>query len=138
MVNILLANIYLTELFPDVNHWVWIIGLSLLMVGVNLRGARFVADFNSLIVVVQLLVIGIFTYLIYTKLYAGQNALGDIAEQGADALWSFNPFWSASTEIRALITGATILCFSFTGFDSLSSLAEETKDVKRPCRAPSS
>ena len=86
MVNILLANIYLTELFPDVNHWVWIIGLSLLMVGVNLRGARFVANFNSLIVVVQLLVIGIFTYLIYTKLYAGQNALGDIAEQGADAL----------------------------------------------------
>lgn len=131
MVNILLANIYLTELFPDVNHWIWIIGLSLLMVGVNLRGARFVANFNSLIVVVQLLVIGIFTYLIYTKLYAGQNALGDIAEQGADALWSFNPFWSASTEIGALITGATILCFSFTGFDSLSSLAEETKDVKK-------
>lgn len=31
----------------------------------------------------------------------------------------------------ALITGATILCFSFTGFDSLSSLAEETKDVKK-------
>lgn len=131
MVNILLANIYLTELFPDVNHWVWVVGLSLLMVGVNLRGARFVANFNSLIVVVQILVIAIFTYLIYTKLYAGQNALGAIADQpGADSLWSFNPFWSASTEIGALITGATILCFSFTGFDSLSSLAEETKDVK--------
>lgn len=131
MVNILLANIYLTELFPDVNHWIWVIGLSLLMVGVNLRGARFVANFNSLIVVVQILVIAIFTYLIYTKLHAGQNALGSIADQGADGLWSFNPFWSANTEIGALITGATILCFSFTGFDSLSSLAEETKNVKK-------
>ena len=132
MVNILLANIYLTELFPEVNHWVWVIGLSLIMVAVNLRGARFVANFNSLIVVVQILVIGIFTYLIYTKLHAGQNALGAIADQpGADSLWSFNPFLSASTEIGALITGATILCFSFTGFDSLSSLAEETKDVKK-------
>lgn len=132
MVNILLANIYLTELFPEVNHWVWVVGLSLLMVGVNLRGARFVANFNSLIVLVQILVIGIFTYLIYTKLHAGMNALGNIADQpGADSLWSFNPFWSASTEIGALITGATILCFSFTGFDSLSSLAEETKDVKK-------
>lgn len=40
-------------------------------------------------------------------------------------------FWSANTEIAALITGATILCFSFTGFDSLSSLAEETKDTKK-------
>lgn len=132
MVNILLANIYLTELFPSVNHWVWIVGLSLVMVGVNLRGVRFVANFNSLIVLVQVLVIGIFTYLLFTKLHAGQNALGDIASQpGADSLWSFHPFWSHNTDIGALITGATILCFSFTGFDSLSSLAEETKDVKR-------
>ena len=131
MVNILLANIYLTDMFPEVNHWVWIIALSLLMVVVNLRGVRFVANFNSLIVLVQVLVIGIFTYLIYTKLSAGQNALGSIAEQGADGLWSFNPFWSSKTEIGALITGATILCFSFTGFDSLSSLAEETKDTKK-------
>lgn len=132
MVNILLANIYLTELFPSVNHWVWVVGLSLVMVGVNLRGVRFVANFNSLIVLVQVLVIAIFTYLIFTKLHAGQNALGDIASQpGADSLWSFHPFWSDNTEIGALITGATILCFSFTGFDSLSSLAEETKNVKK-------
>lgn len=131
MVNILLANIYLKELFPDVNHWVWIIGLTLLMVGVNLRGVRFVANFNSLIVVLQVLIIGIFTFIIYDKLIAGENALGSIAEQGAASLWSFSPFWSASTEIGALITGATILCFSFTGFDSLSSLAEETKDTKK-------
>ncbi|MFW1442913.1 putrescine/spermidine ABC transporter, partial [Vibrio parahaemolyticus] len=80
MVNILLANIYLTELFPDVNHWVWIIGLSLIMVGVNLRGVRFVANFNSLIVLLQVLIIGFFTVLIYQKLSAGQNALGDIAQ----------------------------------------------------------
>ena len=31
----------------------------------------------------------------------------------------------------ALITGATLLCFSFTGFDSLSSLAEETNDTEK-------
>ena len=132
MVNILLANIYLKELFPDVNHWVWIIGLSLLMVGVNLRGVRFVANFNSLIVLLQVLIIGIFTWIIYNKLLAGENALGKIAEQSAaDGLWSFSPFWSANAEIGALITGATILCFSFTGFDSLSSLAEETKNTKK-------
>ncbi|WP_143218129.1 APC family permease, partial [Acinetobacter indicus] len=29
------------------------------------------------------------------------------------------------------ITGATLLCFSFTGFDSLSSLAEETTDTEK-------
>ena len=30
-----------------------------------------------------------------------------------------------------MITGATILCFSFLGFDGISSLSEETKDAER-------
>jgi hypothetical protein len=91
MVNILLANIYLTDMFLEVNHWVWIIGLSLIMVAVNLRGVRFVANFNSLIVLLQILVIGFFTYLIFSKLSAGQNALGAISVQdGHDGLWSFS------------------------------------------------
>ncbi len=47
MVNIILAVIYLEALFPDVNHWVWVVVLTAFMTGVNLRGARFVANFNS-------------------------------------------------------------------------------------------
>ena len=130
MVNILLAKIYLTSMFPEINHWVWIIGLTALMVVVNLRGIRFVANFNGLIVFFQLLIIAIFTFMIWRELHAGQNALGSIAEQSGQGLWSLSPFWSAQAEIGALITGATILCFSFTGFDSLSSLAEETHDTQ--------
>ena len=130
MVNILLAKIYLTSMFPEINHWVWITGLTALMVVVNLRGIRFVANFNGLIVFFQLLIIAIFTFMIWRELHAGQNALGSIAEQSGQGLWSLSPFWSAQAEIGALITGATILCFSFTGFDSLSSLAEETHDTQ--------
>src|SRR5690606_37029179 len=118
------------SMFPEINHWVWIIGLTALMVVVNLRGIRFVANFNGLIVFFQLLIIAIFTFMIWRELHAGQNALGSIAEQSGQGLWSLSPFWSAQAEIGALITGATILCFSFTGFDSLSSLAEETHDTQ--------
>ena len=131
MVNILLAKIYLTSIFPEVNHWVWIVGLTALMVVVNLRGIRFVANFNGLIVFFQLLIIAIFTFLVWRELHAGQNALGAIAEHGGLGLWSGSPFWSAQADIGALITGATILCFSFTGFDSLSSLAEETHNTEK-------
>lgn len=130
MVNILLARIYLTAIFPEVNHWVWIVGLTALMVGVNLRGIRFVANLNGLIVFFQLLVIAIFTFMVWHQLRAGQNALGAIAESGGHGLWSLAPFWSSQADIGALITGATILCFSFTGFDSLSSLAEETRNTE--------
>lgn len=42
-----------------------------------------------------------------------------------------NSFWNDMTSISALIGGATVLCFSFTGFDALSSLAEETKDAEK-------
>ncbi|MFV7500884.1 APC family permease [Acinetobacter pittii] len=131
MVNIILAGIYLDALFPTVNHWVWVIVLTAFMTGVNLRGARFVANFNSLIVFVQLLVIGIFTFLVYSKLQMGYNAEGPITAATRYQLWSLEPFWNELTSVGALVTGATLLCFSFTGFDSLSSLAEETKDTEK-------
>ncbi len=130
MVNIILAIIYLEALFPTVNHWIWVFVLTAIMTLVNLRGARFVANFNSWIVFVQLLVITVFTGLLFHKLNAGFNADGTIAAN-APQLWSLEPFWNSMTSVGALITGATLLCFSFTGFDSLSSLAEETKDTKK-------
>ncbi|WP_163123013.1 APC family permease [Acinetobacter portensis] len=131
MVNIILAVIYLEALFPDVNHWVWVIVLTAFMTGINLRGAKFVANFNSLIVLIQLIIIAAFTYLIFTKLQAGFNADGPITAETRYQLWSLDPFWNQLTAVGPLITGATLLCFSFTGFDSLSSLAEETKDTEK-------
>ena len=131
MVNIILAVIYLEALFPHVNHWVWVILLTAFMTGINLRGARFVANFNSLIVLIQLIVIAVFTYLVYSKLQAGFNADGTISAEQRYQLWSLEPFWNELTSVGALVTGATLLCFSFTGFDSLSSLAEETKETEK-------
>ena len=130
MVNIILAVIYLEALFPDVNHWVWVIGLTAFMTGINLRGARFVANFNSIIVFIQLGVIAYFTWMVYNLLIGGVNADGTLVNAKYQ-LWSLEPFWNEMTSLGALITGATLLCFSFTGFDSLSSLAEETKDTER-------
>ena len=130
MVNIILAVIYLEALFPDVNHWVWVICLTAVMTIVNLRGVKFVANFNSLIVFVQLAVIAYFTWMVYQLLSSGVNADGTLVNAKYQ-LWSLEPFWNEMTQVGALITGATLLCFSFTGFDSLSSLAEETKDTEK-------
>ncbi|WP_151869026.1 APC family permease [Acinetobacter soli] len=131
MVNIILAVIYLQALFPSVNHWVWVIVLTAFMTGVNLRGAKFVAHFNSWIVLVQLIVIAVFTYLVYEKLQMSLNADGPMTAETRYQLWSLEPFWNELTSLGAIVTGATLLCFSFTGFDSLSSLAEETKDTEK-------
>lgn len=133
MVNILLAVIYLTDMFPGVNHWVWVIGLTAFMTWVNLRGIKFVANFNGLIVFFQILVIIIFVVLIIKQLALGNTALDTLGLSNAhDAtLWSTTPLFSDQAKVGALITGATILCFSFTGFDALSSLAEETHETDK-------
>ena len=130
LVNIILAVIYLEALFPEVNKWIWVVILTGFMTWINVHGSKVVAYFNSWIVFVQLLIIGVFTWLVYTKLSTGLNADGSI-NPAAYQLWSLQPFWNDIANMTALISGATILCFSFTGFDSLSSLAEETKDVQK-------
>ena len=130
LVNIILADIYLRALYPDVNNWIWVVCLTAVMTIINLFGSRFVARFNSTIVVVQLGIIFYFVYEVYTLLTQGVYADGTLNPDKIE-LWSLAPFWNEFTSIGALIGGATILCFSFTGFDALSSLAEETKDAEK-------
>lgn len=127
MVNIVLARIYLKDLFPEVNIAFWVIGFTALMTGVNLFGAKIVAYFNSWIVFLQVGVIALFSYMIYAQLNADNTADGTGTFTGFD----LSPLYSTDATLMSLVTGATILVFSFAGFDSLSTLSEETQDAKR-------
>jgi amino acid transporter len=49
--------------------------------------------------------------------------------EGAGTLASTKPFFSENAHVVPMITGATILCFSFLGFDGISSLSEETPNA---------
>lgn len=120
MINILLAKIYLTAMFPGVDPWIFIFGLVTVMTFLNLRGINLVANFNGLIVVIQLAIITLFIGLMGWGIYQGE---------GAATLMSSRPFHFESASVVSLFTGATILCFSFLGFDGLSSLSEETPNA---------
>ncbi|KAA9001122.1 APC family permease [Affinibrenneria salicis] len=122
MINILLAKIYLTAIFPSVPSWIFVAALVGLMTLFNLRGINLVANLNSLIVTVQVAVMVIFIALVIHGVYRGE---------GAGTLVSARPFWSDNAHLVPMITGATILCFSFLGFDGISSLSEETPDAGR-------
>lgn len=122
MVNALLAGIYCEALFPEIPYWVWIVGTVLLMTMVNLMGVTISANFNSLLVVFQSLVMVFFIFLIIRGLGVGE---------GTGTIFSMQPFLSSETNLSALISGATVLCFSFLGFDAVTTLSEETKDPKK-------
>lgn len=120
MINILLAKIYLEAIFPGVPSWIFVAGLVFLMTWFNLRGINIVANINTLIVVLQVGIMVVFTGLLIHGVYEGE---------GAGTLVSARPFYSEHAHLIPMITGATILCFSFLGFDGISSLSEETPNA---------
>ncbi len=73
MINMLLAKIYLEALFPNVEPWTYIFGLAAVMTALNLRGIKLVANFNSLIVVMQFSIIAIFIGLIAWGVHNGEG-----------------------------------------------------------------
>ncbi|MGL5597405.1 MAG: APC family permease, partial [Aeromonas sp.] len=122
MINMLLAKIYLEAMFPHVAPWTYILGLVVVMTAFNLRGIKLVANFNSLIVVMQFAIIAVFIGLIGWGVNQGE---------GLGTLISSRPFFSEQIHLSPLLMGASILCLSFLGFDAISTLSEETPDADR-------
>ncbi|AOV97614.1 Putrescine importer PuuP [Edwardsiella hoshinae] len=122
MINILLAKIYLEAIFPGVPSWIFVMALVTMMTLFNLRGINLVANLNTGIVIVQVAIMVIFLGLVVHGITQGE---------GAGTLFSSRPFISEDAHLIPMITGATILCFSFLGFDGISSLSEETPDAGR-------
>ncbi|ARU94605.1 APC family permease [Tatumella citrea] len=122
MINILLAKSYFESLVPGIPSWIFVVLLVVFMTVTNLKGIKTVANFNSIIVVLQ---IAVMVFIVGLVIYGVSHGVG------AGTLVSSKPFWSSDAQVVPMITGATILCFSFLGFDGISSLSEETKDAER-------
>jgi len=119
MVNALLAKLYLSAMFPEVPEWAWVVGFVTLISLINMRSINLVAHFNLLFVLVQVAIMSVFVYLCVRGLDQGE---------GLGTAWSLTPFIDDKTQFAALAAGATILCFSFLGFDAVTCLSEETRD----------
>ncbi len=122
MINALLAKIYLTALFPEVAPWVWVVMFVLIMTLINIKSVNLVANFNTVFVLVQLAIIVVFIGLVIHGLNNGE---------GTATVLSTQPFFSEHAHLSAMVAGATILCFSFLGFDAVTTLSEETRDAGR-------
>ncbi|NUB83737.1 APC family permease [Escherichia coli] len=123
MINVLLAKIYLSALFPDVPPWVWVVTFVAILTAANLKSVNLVANFNTLFVLVQISIMVVFIFLVVQGLHKGE---------GVGTVWSLQPFISENAHLIPIITGATIVCFSFLGFDAVTTLSEETPDAALP------
>ncbi|MGO0059309.1 APC family permease [Brevibacillus fluminis] len=122
MINALLTKIYLSAAFPDVPGWIWIVGFVLFITVVNIWNIKIGASINGLLVLFQFATVVIFVILAVKGLHQGD---------GTGKLLSLQPFFSETMDVSTLLTGASILCFSFLGFDAVTTLTEETINPKR-------
>lgn len=116
MVNALLTRIYLNALFPSVPTWIWVVVFVGIVTLLNLKSINMLANFNTLFVLVQIVIMVVFIILVVKGLHHGEGYAG----------FSIKPFFDTGMHVGTLITGATIVCFSFLGFDAVSTLSEET------------
>ena len=120
MINYLIIGIYLSSAFPAVPSWVWIMLALALVTVLNIIGIQSIARANFVIVAAQTVFIVVFVAL----------AISAAAGNGVDPMLPFRGDGSVEG-VGVLFAGAAILCLSFLGFDSVSTLAEEAKQPTR-------
>lgn len=119
LVNALIIRLYMESLFPSVPVWIWVCSYVLIVTAINVWSMNSTSGLNAILVVFTILLITTFTILASIQLYQGM---------GTGTLFTIEPLFHSHVEIVAVLTGATIVCFSFIGFDAITMYAEEAID----------
>ncbi|WP_261302954.1 APC family permease [Paenibacillus andongensis] len=110
-------GIYLHAQFPSIPAYVWIIGLNIILGIVNIIGIKFSANISKLFVWIQILFIAVFCFFLF------RNITGDVHP--------LQPFLQTEVPFSSILAGASMICFSFLGFDTITTMSEETKNSEK-------
>lgn len=121
MISSLIVGLYANAYFPSVPMFVWIILFIAIISTVNILGVKIAANFNMYVVIFQVLFFVLFAILSIKGLLEGK---------GTGTLFSSLPFFDPNVKMSAILGVVPLLCFSFLGFDAVSTLSEETKNPK--------
>lgn len=117
----LIGAAYLNSAFPAVPQWIWVLAFIGITSAINIVGLKLANGINALLMLVQFLVLIAFVALCIH--YVGGDA--------STPLWSIKPFFNGDMQMPLIMSGAAIACYSFLGFDAVSTLTEETRDPRR-------
>jgi amino acid transporter len=117
----LIGAAYLHSAFPAVPQALWVLAFIGVTTAINVVGLRLAKNINGVLMLVQFLVLIAFVGL------AIHYILGD----GSGPLWTLEPFLKEGTQLPLIMGGAAIACYSFLGFDAVSTLTEETHEPRK-------
>ena len=119
MVTYLVIGIYLNAAFPAIPMWVFFLAALVLVTVLNVIGIRLLSRVNLALLAVQFVFIAVFIVMAASGL------------SGA-AIPSFTEvFLNDQANLSLILSGSALLCFSFLGFDAVSTLSEETRAPER-------
>jgi amino acid transporter len=117
----LIGAAYLGSAFPAVPQWLWVLAFIGVTSLINCIGLKLANTVNALLMLVQFLVLIAFVVLCV-------HYIGGDANQ---PMWTLAPFFKGDMQMPLIMSGAAIACYSFLGFDAVSTLTEETRDPRK-------
>jgi len=117
----LIGAAYLYSAFSAVPQWVWVLAFIGITSAINIVGLKLANGINALLMLVQFLVL--IAFVAFCVHY--------VAGDASTPLWSMKPFFNGDMQMPLIMSGAAIACYSFLGFDAVSTLTEETRDPRR-------
>ena len=124
MVNCLIIRSYLEAFFPEVPGPVWVIAYVVFVTTLIYITMRGTSNLNMVLLIFSIVIMVVFVFMVIVQLTGAA---------GQDGVVTIKPFFHDGVELSAVLAGATIVCFSFIGFDAVTMYAEE---ARRPSILP--
>jgi putrescine importer len=126
MVNAVIGRIYFESFFPEAPAWIFVVVYVALITGLNFWSMKGTSRINGILVVFQVVLIATFVVLAWMALRHGM---------GQGTIFTLEPLYHAGVQMGAVAAGATVVCFSFIGFDAITMYSEEAKSPDTVPRA---
>ena len=129
MVNAVIGRIYFESFFPEAPSWIFVVVYVAAITALNYLSMKGTSRVNGILVVFQVVMIGAFVVLAWLAL---RNGMGE------GTIFTLDPLYHEGVQMSAVMAGATVVCFSFIGFDAITMYSEEAKTAEIPSRKRSS
>jgi putrescine importer len=126
VLNPMICTIYCSKVamnfVPGVPYAAWVAAFAALFTMLNLRGVKASARTNEVLAVGMFIVVVLFVGAALRYLFASVPSQADFVR----------PFYDPQTfSLPVVLTGASIACLTYIGFDGISTLSEEVENPRR-------
>lgn len=123
MLCVIIAAVTSHKLIPSISYSTWVIGTSIAITGINLRGIEMTSRAT---LVFNLVLTGSVLWFVVAAVWSLTHGVG------RSTLFSLEPFYSPQTfSLKAIMAATPMAVLSFLGFDGISTLAEDAIDPEK-------